>query len=159
MALWKSYRVVQVVNEIDEGRFVLPVIQRSLVWTEIQMQELFDTVLKGNSFSGIIVIEEDQDFEPLFEYKNFTKDGSYIFSTNSGKLDNIHYFVIDGQQRLQAFYIGLKGSINGKVLFFDLFSDNNSEYEFKFSDNIETLPQTIQGKYRALYSLSFLVSC
>ena len=49
--------------------------------------------------------------------------------------------MIDGQQRIQSFYIGLKGSINGKVMYFDLFSDFNCEFEFKFENSETKLPK------------------
>jgi uncharacterized protein with ParB-like and HNH nuclease domain len=34
MANWDSKRIVDVIAEIEDEKFVLPVIQRSLVWTE-----------------------------------------------------------------------------------------------------------------------------
>jgi uncharacterized protein with ParB-like and HNH nuclease domain len=142
MAIWKTYRVVDAVTEIDEEKFVLPVIQRSLVWTEDKMALLFDTLLKGHSFGGIMVIEEEKDTKPLFNYRPFTKDGNFIPSREVEKLEQNQFFVIDGQQRLQTFYIGLKGSINGKILYFDLFSDYNFEYEFKFENDEKKLPKT-----------------
>lgn len=126
MATWKPYRISDIVIDIDEEKFVLPVIQRSLVWTEEKMELLYDTVLKGNSFGGIMVIDEDKESKPLFSYRPFTKDGNFIESKEVKKLRQQQSFVIDGQQRLQSFYIGLKGSINGKELYFDLFSDYNS---------------------------------
>lgn len=141
MATWKSYKVSDVVNEIDEEKFVLPVIQRRLVWEEEKMELLFDTLLKGDSFGGIMVIEEERGDKPLFNYRPFTKDGSNINSKQVDALPQLQYFVIDGQQRLQTFYIGLKGSINGKVLFFDLFSDYNTEFEFKFENDKDKLPK------------------
>ncbi|BCB95758.1 hypothetical protein JZK55_06800 [Dissulfurispira thermophila] len=141
MAIWKTHRVSDVVTEIDEEKFVLPVIQRSLVWEEDKMELLFDTLLKGDSFGGIMVIEEEKDTKPLFNYRPFTRDGNFIPSREVEKLKHLQYFVIDGQQRLQTFYIGLKGSINGKVLYFDLFSDYNIEYEFKFEKDENNLPK------------------
>ncbi|GIV29803.1 MAG: hypothetical protein KatS3mg028_0869 [Bacteroidia bacterium] len=141
MAIWKTYRVADVVTEIDEEKFVLPVIQRSLVWEEDKMELLFDTLLKGDSFGGIMVIEEEKDTKPLFSYRPLTKDGNFIPSGEVEKLKHQQFFVIDGQQRLQTFYIGLKGSINGKVLYFDLFSDYNIEYEFKFEKDENKLPK------------------
>ncbi len=141
MAIWKTFRVADVVTEIDEEVFVLPVIQRSLVWEEEKMELLFDTLLKGDSFGGIMVIEEEKDTKPLFNYRPFTKDGNFIPSREVEKLKRQQFFVIDGQQRLQTFYIGLKGSINGKVLYFDLFSDYNFEYEFKFEKDENKLPK------------------
>jgi uncharacterized protein with ParB-like and HNH nuclease domain len=141
MAIWKTYRVADAVTEIDDEKFVLPVIQRSLVWEEEKMELLFDTLLKGDSFGGIMVIEEEKDTKPLFNYRPFTKDGNFIPSREVEKLKQQQFFVIDGQQRLQTFYIGLKGSINGKVLYFDLFSDYNLEYEFKFEKDENKLPK------------------
>lgn len=141
MATWKSYKISDVVNEIDEEKFVLPVIQRRLVWEEEKMELLFDTLLKGDSFGGIMVIEEEKGDKPLFNYRPFTKDGSNINSRQVDSLPQLQNFVIDGQQRLQSFYIGLKGSINGKVLYFDLFSDYNTEFEFKFENDKDKLPR------------------
>lgn len=142
MATWKPYRISDIVIDIDEEKFVLPVIQRSLVWTEEKMELLYDTVLKGNSFGGIMVIDENKESKPLFSYRPFTKDGNFIESKEIEKLRQQQSFVIDGQQRLQSFYIGLKGSINGKELYFDLFSDYNSLFEFKFEKNEKDLPKT-----------------
>ena len=141
MAVWKTYRVSDIINEISEDKFVLPVIQRPLVWTEEKMELLFDTLLKGDSFGGVMVIEEEKETKPLFNYRPFTKDGELIPSRQIDKLAQIQNFVIDGQQRLQTFYIGLKGSMNGKVLYFDLFSDYNLEFEFKFENDVQKLPK------------------
>lgn len=145
MAIWKSYKISDVINEIEEEKFVLPVIQRRLVWDEEKMELLFDTLLKGDSFGGIMVIEEEKGTTPLFSYRPFTKDGGIINSRQVDTLTQLQNFVIDGQQRLQSFYIGLKGSINGKVLYFDLFSDYTTEYEFKFEIEESKLPKYSKG--------------
>lgn len=141
MAIWKSNRISDIITEIEDEKFVLPVIQRRLVWDEEKMEMLFDTLLKGDSFGGIMVIEEEKDTKPLFNFRPFTKDGEPIPSRQIDKLTQLQYFVIDGQQRLQTFYIGLKGSINGRVLYFDLFSDYNTEFEFKFENDESKLPK------------------
>lgn len=141
MAIWKSYRIIDILADIEDERFVLPVIQRRLVWDEEKMELLFDTLLKGDSFGGIMVIEEEKESKPLFNYRPFTKDGGIISSHQVDKLTQLQSFVIDGQQRLQSFYIGLKGSINGKVLYFDLYSDFNLEFEFKFENDAARLPK------------------
>ena len=145
MAIWKSYKISDVINEIEEDKFVLPVIQRRLVWDEEKMELLFDTLLKGDSFGGIMVIEEEKGSKPLFNYRSFTKDGGIINSRQVESLTQLQHFVIDGQQRLQSFYIGLKGSFNGKVLYFDLYSDYNTEFEFKFEKEESKLPRQSKG--------------
>ncbi|MFX1761459.1 DUF262 domain-containing protein [Paraburkholderia sp. A1RI-2L] len=139
MAIWSPHRLADILTDIEEGRYVLPVIQRPLVWKEDKMELLFDTLLKGDSFGGVIVIEAERNTKPLFNYRPFTRDGEFIPSVNVDVLPQQQFFVIDGQQRLQTFYIGLKGSINGKVLYFDLFSDFNTEFEFKFENDAQKL--------------------
>ena len=67
------------------------------------MELLFDTLLKGDSFGGVMVIEEEKDTNPLFNYRPFTKDGDLIASRQIDKLTQLQNFVIDGQQRLQSF--------------------------------------------------------
>ena len=148
MATWKAHRVADIVNDIEEERYVLPVIQRELVWTEDKMVLLFDSLLKGNSFGSIIVIEEEKGSKPLFAYRNFSRDGNQMSSQNKMSLSQTQYFVIDGQQRLQSFYIGLKGSYNSKSLFFDLFSDYESEYEFDFAVEESNLPPKTKEERR-----------
>ncbi len=144
MAIWKSNRISDIITEIEDEKFVLPVIQRRLVWDEEKMEMLFDTLLKGDSFGGIMVIEEEKDTKPLFNFRPFTKDGEPIPSRQIDKLTQLQNFVIDGQQRLQTFYIGLKGSINGRVLYFDLFSDYNTDFEFKFENDESKLPRPLK---------------
>ncbi|MGC4020958.1 MAG: DUF262 domain-containing protein [Cyclobacteriaceae bacterium] len=140
MANWESYHISDIISEIEGGKYVLPVIQRRLVWEEDKMELLFDTLLKGDSFGGIMVLKEEQGYKPLFNFRHFTKNGEIEKSHDAGILQQTQSFVIDGQQRLQSFYIGLTGSINGKILYFDLFSNYKTEFEFKFESNFEKLP-------------------
>lgn len=142
MANWDSKSVADTINAISENVLVLPVIQRRLVWDEDKMELLFDTLLKANSFGGIMTIQEDKDSRPLFAFRPFTKDGNPISSINRDKLEKSHSLIIDGQQRLQSFYIGLTGTINGKILYFDLFSDYKSmEFDFEFEGEEAKLPK------------------
>ncbi|WP_341840407.1 GmrSD restriction endonuclease domain-containing protein [Chitinophaga caseinilytica] len=144
MAVWKAYRITEILNDIEDGKYVLPVIQRRLVWEEDKMIQLFDTLLKGDSFGGIMVIQEEKGKSPLFNFRPFTKDGSRIDSREIKTLNQTQYFVIDGQQRLQSFYIGLKGTLNGKVLYFDLFSNYKKQFEFCFE--VDSKKLAIQPK-------------
>lgn len=141
MANWESYRIADIISEIDDRKIVLPVIQRRLVWDEEKMELLFDTLLKGDSFGGIMVIKEDKNDEPLFSFRPFTKDGEPIDSMNVEKISQNQSFVIDGQQRLQSFYIGLSGTFNGKILYFDLFSNYKNDFDFKFEIDQAKLPR------------------
>lgn len=134
MANWETKTVKDVVIAIHYGEIVLPVIQRRFVWNDDKMELLFNSLLKGYSFGSIIGLEEEKDIEPLFAFRKFSIDGTPCSSDEVKKLERKQLFIIDGQQRLQTFYIGLCGSMEGKKLYFDLYSNFKiGEYEFKFS--------------------------
>ncbi|MBQ3337167.1 MAG: DUF262 domain-containing protein [Selenomonadaceae bacterium] len=137
MAGWETKTVDEVITKIRSKKFVLPVIQRRLVWKEDAMTKLFDTLLKGYSFGAVIVLKERSGFQPLFASREFSDDGeprNADLSTQEKFLDDEQFFVIDGQQRLQSFYIGLCGSFGGKKMHFDLYSDfQKGDYDFKFA--------------------------
>jgi len=141
MANWEQLSVKTVTTKIKDDEVVLPVIQRRLVWTEEKMEALFDSLLKGNSFGAVICIEEEKGTQPLFASRKFTSDGSSVDSLPVDELMQKQWFIVDGQQRLQTFYIGLTGTYNGKRLFFDLYSDFEAgEYDFKFAARAKDLP-------------------
>ena len=143
MANWTHLSVKNAITKIKDEEIVLPVIQRRLVWSEDKMELLFDSLLKRNSFGSIICIEEEKDTKPLFAYRAFTRDGNNVASQEVGELSKTQWIIIDGQQRLQSFYIGLTGSLNRKRLYFDLFSNyEDMEYEFRFAVKVDELPQS-----------------
>ena len=111
MANWTHLSVKNAITKIKDEEIVLPVIQRRLVWSEDKMELLFDSLLKRNSFGSIICIEEEKDTKPLFAYRAFTRDGNNVASQEVGELSKTQWIIIDGQQRLQSFYIGLTGSL------------------------------------------------
>lgn len=118
------------------------VIQRRLEWTPEKMEMLFDSLFKQNPFGSIICIEEEKDFEPLFAHRVFTLDSTYTSSIQTDTLnDNNLLLVIDGQQRLQSFYMGLCGSYDRMIMYYDLFSDyDHYEHDFRFEYPDKPLP-------------------
>ena len=141
MAEWQAKTVRDAVTEISEEKIVLPVIQRRLEWNSDKMEMLFDSLFKQNSFGSIICIEEEKDSSPLFAHRLFTIDGSNMSSCEVGKISDTLLLIIDGQQRLQSFYMGLCGTIEGKTLYYDLFSDYKArDYDFKFAFRNNDLP-------------------
>lgn len=137
MAEWEALKIHDVIQDISNNLIVLPVIQRNLVWDEEKMELLFDSLLKGNSFGGIMSLEEEKGSKPLFAFRYFSKEGELHDSDLPPILDHSTTLIIDGQQRLQAFYMGLKGGVNGKSLYFNLFSQG--DYEFEFAGQINDL--------------------
>lgn len=138
MAHWEPKTVKEVVENIAQEVYVLPVIQRNLVWGKDKMELLFDTLLKGNAFGGIMVLKEDGQHIPLFAHRLFSRNGEWHDSKEPEKLHRDKYLVIDGQQRLQSFYMGLKGGFNGEILYFNL-NSSPDEFEFSFAESVSQL--------------------
>lgn len=149
MANWQDLSIVDILEKIQNEEIVLPVIQRELVWEEDDIELLFDTVLRGNSFGAIMTLKDLIGKKPLFEYRPFIKDyvnGKFIFATKTDKLPKKISYVIDGQQRLSAFYIGLTGSYNGRELYFDLLSEwEKEEFYLNFASNPDKLKKRVDA--------------
>ncbi|MFI4912929.1 MAG: DUF262 domain-containing protein [Sedimentisphaeraceae bacterium JB056] len=147
MATWKSETLKDVIVKIEQGDVVLPVIQRELVWKQDKMVSLFETILKGDSFGGIMTVIDPANKVPLFEFRKFNKDyieGQLPVSSAFERLDKETTYVIDGQQRLSAFYIGLKGTYNHETLFIDLLSEyEHNDFVFYFAKDFNSLPSTV----------------
>ncbi len=67
MANWESYHISDIISEIDNKKYVLPVIQRRLVWEEDKMELLFDTLLKGDLIPTDETIWTEDKFEEFIE--------------------------------------------------------------------------------------------
>lgn len=108
-------------DESEWGGFWLPNIQRPFVWGEDQIGRLFDSIMREYPISTLLV----------WKTKEAVKHRRFIDLYHSGvKLTDYYVpdnkqpkmMVLDGQQRLQSLFIGLKGSYEGKELYFDVLS-------------------------------------
>ena len=100
---------------IESENYVLPAIQREFVWRPWQICSLFDSVMQGYPFGEFLYWKIDRENAHRYRW--------YGFVQNYHQRDNPHCpdlgvicdrsltAVLDGQQRLTAFNIGLKGSM------------------------------------------------
>ena len=125
-------------NEEKEGGFWLPNIQRPFVWSEDQIERLFDSIMREYPISTLLVWRTKSEIRRrkfIENYKYSLKlTDFYVPVDNNPKL-----LVLDGQQRLQGLFIGLKGSYERKELFFDVLSGDvvapeDIRYRFRFLD-------------------------
>ena len=123
-------------NEDKDGGFWLPNIQRSFVWKEDQIERLFDSIMREYPISTLLIWRTQSPLRRrkfIDNYKQTIKLTDYYVPVDTkGKL-----LVLDGQQRLQSFFIGLKGSYEKKELYFDVLSGDlvvpeDIRYKFKF---------------------------
>ena len=123
-------------NEEKDGGFWLPNIQRSFVWSEEQIERLFDSIMREYPISTLLVWRTKSHIKRRKFIDNFKHTlkltDFYVPEDSKTKL-----LVLDGQQRLQSLYIGLKGSYEKRELYFDLLSGDivapeDIRYRFKF---------------------------
>ncbi|GAB3704430.1 GmrSD restriction endonuclease domain-containing protein [Halorubrum pallidum] len=147
--------IAEAVREIQQENYLLPAIQREIVWKRDQITDLFDSVLQGYPIGTFLYWDiEDrnrdqytmygfiQDYITTTKYINTNAQtrNSQVVPDGSGDLK----LVLDGQQRLSSFYIGLKGTYtykqpykwyrnesawNKSRLYLNITSDPNEELE------------------------------
>lgn len=111
--------IKQAVDNIDSKKFLLPAIQREFVWSTEQIENLYDSLMKGYPISSFLFWEVDAKNKTDYQFYDFIldyheRDNSHNKRSNVAGMPPITA-VLDGQQRLTAIYIGLKGSYASKI--------------------------------------------
>lgn len=137
-------RIVGFLNNPDEdGGFWLPNIQRPFVWGEEQICRLFDSILREYPISTLLVWKTQSPIRRRRFIDNWSRTlklrDFYVPEDQNRKC-----LVLDGQQRLQSLYIGLRGSFSGRELYFDLLSGtvalpDDIKYRFEFRQGATTV--------------------
>lgn len=122
------------------GGFWLPNIQRNFVWREEQIERLFDSILRQYPI-GTLLIWRTQSTIKRRKFidvwrRRINLNDFFVSQDNSNKM-----LVLDGQQRLQSLFIGLKGTYDRKELCINILSGRDEtsaeeiKYTFSFLDN------------------------
>lgn len=134
-------KIVNFLNNPDEdGGFWLPSIQRPFVWNEEQTCRLFDSILRQYPISTLLVWKTTAQIKCRKFIDNFyPKHREHLKDFFVPENTKRKCLVLDGQQRLQSLYIGLKGSYEGRELFIDILSGevaapDDVKYHFRFLD-------------------------
>ncbi len=146
-------------DRIATHEYVLPAIQREFVWNPEQICTLFDSLMQGYSFGEFLFWRVAPENSAQYRYYDFVRnyhERDNPHCPDLGPLPNRPLIaVLDGQQRLTAFNIGLRGSMAVKlprlwwnnpnafprrVLALDLLAaterdDEGNHYTFNFVDD------------------------
>ncbi|MEC8011857.1 MAG: DUF262 domain-containing protein [Pseudomonadota bacterium] len=126
-------------NEEANGGFWLPNIQRPFVWNEDQIERLFDSLMRKYPISTLLAWRTKSKIKHRKFIDNYRSSlrltSYYVPENNKAKL-----LVLDGQQRLQSLFIGLRGSYEGKELYLDILSGDlvapeDMRFSFKFLES------------------------
>lgn len=108
------------IDKIDTQQFVLPGIQRRFVWHPYQIELLFDSILRDYPMNSLMLWAiTDKEIKNNYNYYSFLRTYKQRFAIENELIpkdaSNLDFFaVIDGQQRLNSIYLGLKGSYSIK---------------------------------------------
>lgn len=144
---YKSESINNVIKNINNDIYVLPTIQRQFVWKESQITDLFDSIMRGFPIGSFLFWKADKKTMP--SYRKFVRD----FDVKEKNLETIESnedpitYVLDGQQRISALYIGLEGSFTPKRgkrekrlhldLLYEPTENDETKYQFKFIEQLE----------------------
>ena len=123
-------------HEAEGGGFWLPNIQRPFVWNEEQIARLFDSVMRQYPIGTMLAWKTKDSIKHRRFIDVYHRDlkltDFYVPENNKSKL-----LVLDGQQRLQSLFIGLRGSYEGRELYLNILSGapaapEDIRYQFAF---------------------------
>lgn len=113
--LEKAITIKGAIDKIDSGDILLPSIQRRFVWDTEQIELLFDSIMQNYPINTFMFWSVSSDeIKNQFRFYDFLKKYTEYTGGNNEERKTKGYksfdAVIDGQQRLNSLYIGLKGS-------------------------------------------------
>jgi hypothetical protein len=143
---------------VSKNLYVLPAIQREFVWDPEQICRLFDSLMQGYPFGTFLFWKVEPEKSDQFKFFGFVqnyRERDAPHCPELGALPNRELTaVLDGQQRLTALNIGLRGSMAikepgkwrtnpnafpKKILHLDLLAlkgedEEGEAYSFQFKD-------------------------
>lgn len=107
--------VADALAAIHKKDYVLPAIQREFVWKAEQIERLFDSLMQGYPFGTFLFWKVEPKTATQFQFYDFMlhyHERDAARCKELGKLPSHPVTaVLDGQQRLTALNIGLRGSM------------------------------------------------
>lgn len=147
--------IFELLRGVEEHQYILPAIQREFVWGADQICQLFDSLLQGYPFGTFLFWKIEPEQQSQYQFYDFVQNYHQRDSYHCELIEELPNkaltAVLDGQQRMTALNIGLRGSyawrISGKWwtndsafpqrhLYLNLLgepdSETGSQYQFEF---------------------------
>jgi len=136
VAVIKTLDVVAWTSGKEASRLFLPPIQRSIVWSNAQIVNYWDSLLRGYP-AGLMMVHRSRRSKEGEASKGRTADGT----TCEASAEDFHLF--DGQQRMAAILLGHRaGPLNGRInLWVDLKAKPSSDSGLFFQLRVNSTGQ------------------
>ena len=114
MAFQTPITIKEAIDNIRSKKYLLPSIQRELVWGTTQIERLFDSLMREYPVGSFLFWHVDASRIGDFTFYEFVRnyherDGKHNVKADPSGISDITG-ILDGQQRLTSLYIGLAGS-------------------------------------------------
>lgn len=171
MSFQTPITVKEVVESIHKKEYLLPAIQREVVWDVDQICRLFDSLMQGYPIGSFLYWHVDRKETANYQFYEFVRDYHERDNAHNAKADvsgeDDVTGILDGQQRFTALYVGLRGSYAYRLprkwwnspeafpvrkLYLNLLSqrkeedDGNLLYDFRFLTD-EEIKETDEDTY------------
>lgn len=107
--------IKQALDSINRNLYVLPAIQREFVWKPGQVCRLFDSLMQGYPFGTFLFWDVQPQNSGNYKFYGFVQNYHQLNAAHNPELGALPNqaltAVLDGQQRLTALNIGLRGSM------------------------------------------------
>ncbi|PQV43197.1 DUF262 domain-containing protein [Methanohalophilus euhalobius] len=156
--------VKEAITNISKNKYFLPAIQREFVWNTSQIERLFDSLMREYPIGSFLFwyLEKENVYDYQFYHFLSTYHERDLKRNPKANVigENDIIAILDGQQRLTALYLGLKGTYAYKTprkrwdnnaafpkreLYLNLLKksdDYDFEYDFRFLTNQEANKRT-----------------
>lgn len=114
MAEYTPKTIYELIQEIDEGRVILPAMQRNFVWSEDKICSLFESIMRDYPIGTFLFWMINEDIFKKYVFNEFIRDyDEELGKMQRGKRATASFSdytaVLDGQQRITSLYMGVKG--------------------------------------------------
>ena len=107
------------VNNIHAKKYLLPNIQRELVWDIGKITKLFDSLMRDYPIGSFLFWKVEDHVTGEFQFYEFLREYHERDSIHNPKANVVGETgitaILDGQQRFTSLYLGLKGSYTYKM--------------------------------------------
>lgn len=114
MSFQTPITIKEAIENIHAKKYLLPAIQREVVWSVDQITRLFDSLMRDYPIGSFLFWHVDKKNTDQYRFYEFVReyherDNPHNTQADVTGEDDI-FGILDGQQRLTSLYIGLRGS-------------------------------------------------
>jgi len=152
-------KIGEILEAIARHDYVLPAIQRELVWEPEQICQFFDSLMQGYPFGTFLFWQIKPENSGNYKFYDFVREYHERDSSHCPSLPVIQNrqltAVLDGQQRLTALNIGLAGSAAWKLPYKRWASTDAFPVQFLHLNLLSSI-QKEEGESGEIYQFKFM---